>query len=193
MKKIILIAVLLLSFSAVSMAATWNVDVAHSSVSFKVSHMVISKTIGNFDEFNGTISFDGKDLANGSVEFSVNVASVDTDDTKRDDHLRTADFFDVEKYPEMTFKSKSVTADESKFKIVGDLTIKDVTKEVTFDCNFAGALTDPWGNERAGFSATTTIDRKEFNIAFGKVMDNGGLMVGNDVDITIELETITAK
>ncbi|KAA3631205.1 MAG: polyisoprenoid-binding protein, partial [Calditrichaeota bacterium] len=142
----------------------------------------------------GTISdFDGDNLEKGSVAFTIQTASVDTDDEGRDKHLRNEDFFEVDTYPTMTFKSKSIKADGKNFKLTGDLTIKDVTKEVTFDGTFAGTIDDPWGNKRAGFSAIATIDRKDFGIEFGKVMDNGGLMVGNDVEIMIELETIMEK
>lgn len=192
-KKSLFMLLLVFAISSISSAASWNVDVAHSSVGFSVRHMVVSKTKGNFDEFTGKIEFDGKDVAAGSVEFTVQTASVDTDDEKRDEHLRSADFFEAETYPVMTFKSKKITATGTKFKMVGDLTIKDVTKEVTFDCEFSGALDDPWGNTRAGFSASSKIDRKEFNIAFGKVMDNGGLVVGDEVTIEVELELIKAK
>ena len=194
MKKLILTAIAVLTLAAVSFGATWNIDATHSSVGFKVSHMVISKVTGGFEEFSGTITdFDGEKLEGGSVEFTVQTASVDTDDEGRDKHLRNEDFFEVEKYPTMTFKSKSISADGNSFKLTGDLTIKDVTKEVTFDGTFAGSIDDPWGNKRAGFSAAATIDRKDFGIAFGKVMDNGGLMVGNEVEIMIELETVMTK
>lgn len=192
-KKSLIVLLFVFAFSSISSAATWNVDVAHSSVGFSVRHMVVSKTKGNFDEFTGSVEFDGKDLAAGSVDFNVQTATVDTDDEKRDEHLRSADFFEAATYPVMTFKSKKITATGTNFKLVGDLTIKDVTKEVTFDCEFSGVLDDPWGNTRAGFSATTKIDRKEFNITFGNVMDNGGLVVGDEVTIEVELELIKAK
>ena len=192
MRKTILsvLAVALLLTASVS-AQSWQVDLAHSSVGFSVSHLVISKTTGTFNEFEGKVNFDGENLSKGSVEFTIKVASLDTDDEKRDGHLKTADFFDVEKYPNMAFKSKSITdAQDGKFKITGELTIKDVTKEVTFDCEYRGTVKDPWGGTRAGFSAGTTINRQDFNIAFSKLLEAGGLMVGNDVAISLEIELV---
>lgn len=175
-------------------AAKWEVDGAHSSVSFKISHMVISKVKGNFDEFSADIMFPENDPSKGSVNFTIQVASVDTDNTKRDDHLKAADFFDVENYPTMTFVSKSVTkVSDNKYKITGDLTIRGTTEEVTFDAELNGIVQDPWGGTRAGFSVTTTIDRTDFGLTYGKVMETGGLMVGHDVEIEMELELVKAK
>ena len=192
-KPLILVAALMI-FAVGVQAETWTVDATHSSMSFSVSHMVVSKTKGGFNDFEGTINFDGKNLAAGSVELSAKIASIDTDDEKRDGHLKGADFFDAEKYPTMSFKSTSVVVGEgSEFKLVGDLTMKGVTKEVTFDCELNGVVDDPWGNTRAGFSAGTTIDRQDFGISFSKTMDAGGLMVGNDVSISLELEVVQVK
>jgi polyisoprenoid-binding protein YceI len=172
-------------------AATWNVDVSHSSIDFSVSHLVIAKVRGGFDQLSGVIEFDGENWDKASTTWTVDVATINTRDTDRDAHLRSADFFEVEKYPSMTFTSKKVIRGEgSNFKLVGDLTIKDVTREVTFDGEFRGVITDPWGNTRAGFSAEATIDRKDYNITWNKVLDTGGLTVGNKVDIKIEVEAI---
>lgn len=169
-------------------AAQWNIDKAHSSVSFTVKHLVISKVRGSFGDFSGVINFDGKDLAGSSVEMKVVVGSIDTDNKNRDDHLRGADFFNVEKYPEMTFKSTKVIKGEGdSFKLVGNLTIKDVTKEVTFDCEYNGSA-EFMGTQKAGFSAKTTIDRQDFGITWSKALDSGGLVVDNDVVINIEIE-----
>jgi polyisoprenoid-binding protein YceI len=124
----------------------------------------------------------------------IQVASIDTDDKKRDDHLRGADFFDVEKFPAMTFKSKKVIpGEDGKFQLLGDLTIKGITKEVTFDVEFNGAIKDPWGGTRAGFSAGTSINRQDFGISWNKALDTGGLMVGNTVNITMEVELVKAS
>ncbi|MBU0985431.1 MAG: YceI family protein [candidate division Zixibacteria bacterium] len=180
---------MVLAVAAAGTASEWGIDAAHSSVGFEVRHLVISKTKGNFQDFSGTVTFEDGKLAAGSAEFTIQVASIDTDNEDRDKHLKSPDFFDVEQFPTMTFKSTKVTpGEDGAFKLVGDLTIKDVTKSVTFDCEFHGVVKDPWGNTKAGFSAMTTIDRSEFNISFNKAMETGGLVVGNEVSITLELE-----
>ncbi len=182
-----------LILAATSNADNWSVDVAHSSIGFSVRHMVVAKTTGKFNDFEGTVQFDGKNIEKGSASIAAQVASIDTDDQKRDDHLRSADFFDVEKYPSMSFKSKKVVKGEgNEFQLVGDLTIKDVTKEVTFDCEFHGLVTDPMGNTRAGFSAETSIDRQDFNVKWNKTLDAGGLVVGNEVTVNLEIELVKA-
>jgi len=194
LKKLLIFITAIMIFAVGAQAETWTVDATHSSIGFSVSHLVISKTRGNFRDFEGTINFDGKNLAGGSVEVSAKIASVDTDDEKRDGHLKSNEFFDGGKYPTMSFKSTGVVVGSgSEFKLVGDLTIKDVTKEVTFDCEFVGVVADPWGNTRAGFSAATTIDRQDFGVSWNKTLDAGGLMVGNDVKITLELEAVQMK
>lgn len=192
-KKCAVIALALMLTAGMTQAATWSFDKAHSSVGFSVRHMVISRTTGNFDDFEGVLEFDGENLASGKVELTVQMASVDTDDEKRDGHLKTGDFFDVEKYPTMVFKSTKVSnVKGSSFQLVGILTLKGVSKEVTFDCEFNGSLKDPWGNTRAGFSAETEINRQDFNVSFSKILDNGGLMVSDMVTINLEIEAIQA-
>lgn len=187
---VLLLATLMLAASAFA-ADNWKVDPVHSSVEFKVSHMVVGKVEGKFTDFDGTIDFDGKDLVGGTVTFTVQVNSVNTGNDKRDGHLRSPDFFDVEKYPTMTFTSKKVIPGEgNSFKLIGDLSMKDVTKEVTFDCEFNGTMSDSQGNQRAGFSATTTINRQDYNISWDRVMDTGGLVAGNNVNITLDLEAV---
>ncbi len=195
MYKKTLTAVVLMLVLAVSVpAATWKLDKAHSSIGFSVRHMVISKTTGTFGEFDGAIEFDGKNVMTGSVEVTAQMASVDTDDTKRDDHLRSPDFFDVEKYPTMTFKSTKVkSTGKDSFELTGMLTIKGISREVTFDCEFNGTMSDPMGNTRAGFSAETEIDRQDFNVSFSKVLDGGGLVVGDMVKLMLELEVIKSN
>lgn len=192
-RKFTVIALALMLTAGMTQAATWSFDKAHSSVGFSVRHMVISKTIGNFDDFEGVMEFDGENVASGTVELTVQMASIDTDDEKRDGHLKTGDFFDVEKYPTMTFKSTKISnVKGSSFQMVGILTLKGVSKEVTFDCEFNGTLVDPWGNTRAGFSAETEINRQDFNVSFSKILDNGGLMVSDMVTINLEMEAIQA-
>jgi polyisoprenoid-binding protein YceI len=193
-KRFALVALVLVGLAASAGAATWNIDVAHSRVGFAVRHLVVSRTNGEFTDFAGAIEFDGKDLAAGSVSMTVQTASVDTENTDRDDHLRNPDFFDAEKFPTMTFVSDKVTAaDGSEFKLAGKLTIKDVTKEVVFDCEMLGTVDDPWGNTRAGFTAETKIDRTDFNLSFSKMLEGGGLVVGDEVTIVLDIETVKAK
>lgn len=169
-------------------ASQWDIDKAHSSVSFTVKHLVISKVKGMFGDFSGVINFDEKNFPGSSVEMMVMVNSIDTEETKRDEHLKSPDFFDVEKYPEMSFKSTKVIKGEgNKFQIVGNLTIKDVTREVTFDCEYNGAIAF-MGTNKAGFSARTTVNRQDFGISWSKTLDAGGLVVDDNVEIYIEIE-----
>jgi polyisoprenoid-binding protein YceI len=198
MKKTLLVVVasLMLTASAanVARAEKWNIDVAHSTLTFEVSHMVISKAKGRFTDFTGSIHFKGEDVADGSVEIVAQTASVDTDNEDRDKHLRSDEFFETEKYPTMSFKSTKVgKVKDGKFTLTGNLTIKDVTKEVTFDCEFRGVVKDPWGNTRSGFSAATTINRQDFNVSWSSLLDGGGLTLGNDVDLKLEIEATKAK
>jgi len=193
-KRRALLALSLLLATTMVQAETWNVDKAHSSIGFSVRHLVVSKTTGGFGEFEGSVEFDGQDLAAGSVFLTVQMASVDTDDEKRDEHLRGVDFFNTEKHPTMSLKSKKVIpGKDGSFQLIGDLTIKGITKEVTFDAEFNGIANDPWGSTRAGFSAETTINRQDFGVSWSKALDGGGLIVGNEVKIQIELEVIKAK
>jgi polyisoprenoid-binding protein YceI len=194
LKRLTAAVVLVLVGSVFVQAETWNIDPVHSSVGFSVRHMVLAKVRGNFSDFSGTVTFDGKDISTGSVELTVQTASVDTDNEDRDKHLKSDDFFNVEKFPTMIFKSKNVAAGENgKFTLTGDLTIRETTKEVTFDCEFFGVVNDPWGNTRAGFSASTTINRQEFGLKFNALLETGGLVVANDIDITLDLEMTKVK
>lgn len=195
MKRILSLAFLIaFAVAGSSLATEWKIDKSHSTVGFGVSHLVISTVNGIFSDFEGTISFDGKDVSVGSVEITIQTASVDTDDKKRDKHIRSDDFLNAEKYPTMTFKSTSVKAGkDGAFTLIGDLTIRDVTKEVSFDCKLRGVIDDPWGNTRAGFTAIATIDRQEFNVSFSAALDAGGFLVGNEMEIKLDLETIKVK
>lgn len=171
-------------------AANWEIDKVHSSVGFTIRHMVVSKVAGRFDDFSGTINFDGKNFAGATVEVSINPASINTGNANRDDHLKNPDFFAVDSLPQMGFKSKKVIAGkDGAFKIIGDLTMHGVTKEVTLDAIFNGTMTAQ-GDTRAGFSATTTINRQDWGISYGKVLDTGGLALGNDVTVILEIEAI---
>ena len=177
-------------FVAPSLAATWNIDSAHSSAQFSVKHLMIATVRGEFSKVSGAIEFDGKTIAGITVDATIDAATVTTREPKRDAHLKSADFFDVEKFPTITFKSKkAVAAGPGKFKLTGDLTMHGVTKEVTLDVDGPTAeIKDPWGNVKIGASATTKINRKEFGVSWNGNLDNGGVVVGDEVTITIDLE-----
>lgn len=172
-------------------ANTWNIDPSHSAIHFSVRHMVVSKTRGRFSKFSGQLVFDPADLTTGSVEVTIEPASVDTADAQRDGHLRSADFFDVEKHPAASFKSTRVEdLGGGKLRITGNLTIRGVTKAVVLDALNEGTGKDPWGGERAGFSASTSIDRREFGLQWNKTLETGGVLVGDKVELTLEVEAI---
>jgi polyisoprenoid-binding protein YceI len=167
-------------------AETYSVDVAHSYVGFSVSHMVISKTKGHFNEFSGTLVYDEKDVTKSSIKGTVSVPSVDTGNQKRDDHLRGADFFDAAKFPEITFESKKVEKRASGPVVTGLLTIKGVTRPIEVPFKVLGKVKDPWGNERVGVELSpVVINRQEFGLTWSAKLDTGGLVVGDEV--TLEL------
>lgn len=187
----LLTGTLLLALAAGASAAEWKIDQAHSSVYFKVRHLVISKTKGEFTKFDGTFNFEPGQWQDASANMTVKVASIDTDNEDRDKHLRSPDFFDTELYPDMTFVSKKVIPGAAdRFKLIGDLTIRGKTHEVTFDVEYHGTVTDPWGNTRAGFTAETEINRQDYGVSWNKSLDQGGVVVGDDVEITLEVEAI---
>lgn len=167
----------------------YALDKSHTTVSFVARHMMVAKVRGYFPEFEGEIVV-GETPATSSVNVTIQVASVDTRDEQRDNHLRTNDFFEAEKYPTMAFKSTSVEPDGEGWKVTGDLTIKDVTRPVVLGVEFNGAQRDPWGGVRAGFSATTEIDRHDFGVDFNAALEGGGFVVGPRVKIEIDAETV---
>ncbi|HEY0674403.1 MAG TPA: YceI family protein [Longimicrobiales bacterium] len=173
---------------------TWQIDAAHTDVGFAVKHMMISTVKGRFADLSGTIALDEADLAGSSVEVTINAASVDTRQEQRDAHLRSADFFDVETYPTLTFRSRRVESiGNGQFRVVGDLTIRGVTREVVLEAADEGRGRDPWGNERAGFSAKTVIDRRDFGLTWNAALETGGILVGNDIRISLEVEALKAE
>ena len=168
----------------------WDIDVGHSAVHFWVRHMVISKVHGRFARWSGAIELDPQDLSRSSVEVKIDAASIDTQVADRDAHLRSPDFLDVAKYPELTFRSRRVEKGGSGLRVTGDLTLHGVTREVTLEAEFAGTGKDPWGNERAGFSAKTSLDRKDYGLMWNAALEAGGVLVGEKVEISIELEAV---
>ena len=173
-------------------AVTWEMDPAHSSFQFKVRHMTVSSVKGDFSKFRGVVMIDDKDITQMKVEMAIEAASVNTGHAQRDDHLRGPDFLDVVQYPVITFSSsKVVKADGGKLKVTGNLTIHGVTREITVDVAGPTAeVKDPGGNFRRGATATARISRKDFGLAWNKVLDNGGLVVGDVVDIYAEVELV---
>jgi len=169
----------------------YNIDPAHSIIGFSIRHLEIAWVGGRFKDFKGTIRYDERDVTKSSVEFTAKVASIDTGVEARDKHLRTADFFEVEKHPEMTFRSKRVERKgRDGFVLHGDLTLKGVTKQVAIPFTITGAIKDPWGNTRFGVSAQTKLDRRDYGITWGTALPNGGLDVGNEVTVELQLEAV---
>jgi polyisoprenoid-binding protein YceI len=172
-----------------NMTREWQFDLQHSSISFMVRHLLVAKVRGRFNRWSGTMQFDENDLSASWVDVQIDASSVDTSDAQRDAHLRSADFLDVAKHPHMTFKSTHVEAAGSgAYTVKGDLTIRGVTRPIVMHVRHGGAMRDPWGNERTGFSAQTTIDRKEFGITFNQVLDHGGLALGEHIAVEIDVE-----
>lgn len=193
-KTLIGLTTALVAIPSLALAAQWNLDGSHSEVSFKIRHLGISTVVGNFHDFTGDLEFDPDDLSSFSAEATVQTASVDTDNEDRDNHLRSEDFFNVEKFPTMTFASTKVTdVKDNSFKLHGDLTIHGVTKAVVFDVDFNGVVNDPWGNTKTGLSAETKINRKDFGLTWNKALEAGGLVVGEDVTIMLEIEAAMDK
>jgi polyisoprenoid-binding protein YceI len=169
----------------------WNVDPVHSAIAFTVRHMVVSKTRGRFTRWSGQVRFDPENPSASSVEVTIDPASIDTGDAQRDAHLRSADFFDVEKFPAASFRSTRVDdLGGDRYRISGDLTMHGVTRPVSLESTYEGSGKDPWGGERAGFIASTSIDRREFGLEWNKALDTGGLLVGEKVELSLEVEAV---
>jgi polyisoprenoid-binding protein YceI len=173
-------------------ADTWTVDTSHSAARFTVRHMMVSNLAGQFQKVSGSVKYDGKNLQHATVDATIDATSVNTHDDKRDEHLRGKDFFETDKFPTISFKSKQVTpAKDGSFKILGTLTMHGVSRDVTLEAEpLAPAVKDPWGKTRTGTSASTKINRKDFGISYDKNMDSGGAMVGDDVKITLDIELV---
>jgi polyisoprenoid-binding protein YceI len=168
---------------------TWTVDNLHSEVQFKVKHLVISTVTGTFKSFSGQAITNGDQFEDAQIQFAVDVNSVDTGQPGRDEHLRNADFFEAETYPQFTFVSTSFNKVKGDlYKLVGDLTIKGITKEVAFDAEYGGTEKDPWNNIKVGFEVTGTIDRKAFNVTFNALTESGGLALGENIKLLANIQ-----
>jgi len=195
MKKIFIILATAAVFAINAFAqTTWVLDNAHSKVKFSVSHLIISDVEGNFKVYSGKLQSSNQDFSGATVDFTVDVASISTDNEMRDKHLKSDDFFNAEKYPKMTFKSTSwKKIDDKNFVLEGDLTIRDITKRITFTVTGGGTIQDPWGNTKAGFKATSVINRFDFGLKFNALTETGSAVVGKEVSIILNLEFAKQK
>ena len=185
------VVTLTLAMSSAGRAATWELDPGHTSVQFSVRHLMVSNVRGEFGKVSGTVKVDDTDAAKSTITATIDVASLNTRNAKRDEHLRSPDFFDAAKYPTITFTSTKAEKTATGFKVTGDLTMHGVTKPVTLDVEGpTPEIKDPWGNARAGAQATSKVDRRDFGITWNKALDAGGLTVGNEVSITIDVEAV---
>lgn len=174
--------------------SSFDIDLTHSEIGFTVRHMMFAKVRGQFKSWSSSVAFDGQDPTKATIEVQVDTASIDTREDKRDGHLRSADFFDAEKFPKMIFKSKRIErAGDAEYKVVGDLTIRDVTREITLDVEQTGSGKDPWGNQRLGFSAKAAIQRSDWGLKWNQALEAGGVLVSEKVDIHVEVQLVEKK
>lgn len=182
-----------LSAGAGPNTVSFKIDKAHSRIGFSVRHMVVSKVRGHFQKYTAVLNYDETNIENSSAEVTIDVNSINTDNKKRDNHLRSPDFFAVEEFPNIMFKSSSIKKDGEKYIATGDLTIRGVTKQVNFPFEITGKIVDPWGKTRIGLEGALTINRKDYGVKWSKVMDGGGLVVSDDVHIEIVVEAVQKK
>ncbi|GIO11214.1 polyisoprenoid-binding protein [Cohnella xylanilytica] len=173
--------------------SNWAVDVSHSAIDFSVKHMMIAKVKGSFHSFEAQISADPVDLTTADIAFQIDLSSVDTRNGDRDAHLKSADFFDVENHPKLLFKAtKIVSNGDGEYEVTGDVTLHGVTRPETFAVTYEGAGKDPWGNEKAGFSATGSLKRSDYGLTYNAVLETGGVLIGDEVKVSIEIEAAKA-
>jgi polyisoprenoid-binding protein YceI len=173
--------------------ATWTIDASHSGIHFSIRHLVIAKVRGKFTKFGGTIELDEADMTNSKVNVEIETASIDTAEEKRDGHLKSPDFFEVEKFPKATFVSKSIKKNGDDYAVTGAFTLHGVTHDVTLQATFEGKGKDPWGGERVAFGAKTSLNREDFGLKWNQALEAGGVLVGTKVDLELEVEAIKAK
>ncbi len=187
MKRRILTFLLLLAGSYAMAQSAWVVDKAHSEIQFTVTHLVITEVSGEFDEFDAKVTSSGDDFTGADVEFVAKVASINTNNEQRDKHLKSDDFFNAELYPEMKFEGQ-LMKENGKYVLKGNMTIRDVTREVTFDAAYNGTVTDPWGNTKSGFKVQGKINRFDYGLKWNNLMESGGAVVGEEVDIVCNVQ-----
>jgi len=192
-KKLLVLLLVLAFWAANSLAAEkYEIDPVHSNIGFTVRHMVIAKVTGRFKDVSGVIFYDEGDITRSSVNVRIKVVSIDTDNETRDNHLRSADFFDAENYPEITFASKRIEKEGDGYVAIGDLTIRGVTKEIALPFRFLGKVKDPRGNTRVGFEAETTLNRFDYGVKWDKTLETGGLIVSKEVQVELAVEAVAA-
>lgn len=184
----------LVGFLSLNAQTKWSIDKAHSKVQFSATHLIISEVTGEFKNFDGSVETSGDDFSNAKVNFTIDVSSISTDNEQRDNHLKSDDFFNAQKFPKMTFVGKSMQkVGDNKYKLVGDLTIRDITKQIALDVTYNGTVKDPWGNTKAGFKITGELNRFDYNLKWNALMEAGGAVVGKMIGITINLELQKSK
>ncbi|MBI5672000.1 MAG: polyisoprenoid-binding protein [Nitrospirae bacterium] len=194
MQRIVMVGLLgLLPLSAEAETARWAIDPDHSLIEFRVAHMVVSKTSGRFTDYRGFVEMDADAKTFTMIEATIKAESINTNHEKRDTHLRNVDFLDINQFPTLTYKMKSYQKQGDTYTVVGDLTLRGITKTVTLNVTFNGVAKDPWGNTRAGFSADGKLNRKDFGMVWNKTLDTGGLVVGDEVQIHLDIECIKAQ
>ncbi len=194
MNRILLtITAAFLSIGAIAQS-TWTVDNSHSNVNFTVTHLVVSEVQGKFKTYDGKVVSKTDDFNGAQIDFSVDINSINTDDEGRDKHLRSEDFFNAEKFPKLIFKSTDFKKlDAKNYKLTGDLTVRGVTKKVTYDVTYGGTVKDPWGNTKAGFKLRGTLNRKDYGLNWSKTIEAGGLVVSDEVALLVNLELLKGK
>lgn len=190
MKKLTLSFLAMLTAVVVFGQTEWNLDNSHSNIGFKVDHMVISETEGEFNKFTATVTSTSADFNGANVTFTADVNSINTDNEKRDGHLKSDDFFNAEKFPKLTFNGKLVKKKDNSYELVGDFTMRDVTKKVKFPVEYRGTIKDPYGMTRAGFKITGKVNRTDYGLKWNSLTEAGGMVVGEDVTITCNVEII---
>lgn len=171
----------------------WNIDATHSGINFSVRHMVVSKVRGRFTKYTGSVQLDAGDLTASTFDVEIDAGSIDTGVAQRDAHLRSADFFDVEQHPALRYRSRRIEKlSDERYRVLGELTIRGVTREVPLEVEYGGRAVDPWGNERAGFTARAALSRKDFGLEWNQALEAGGVLVGDRVEVDIELEVVRA-
>jgi len=194
MQRIVMVGLLgLLPLSAEAETARWAIDPDHSLIEFRVTHMVVSKTSGRFTDYRGFVEMDADAKTFTMIEATIMAESINTNQDKRDMHLRNTDFLDVKQFPTITYKMKNYQKQGDSYIVVGELTLRGLTKAVTLNVTFNGVAKDPWGNTRAGFSADGKLNRKDFGMVWNKTLDTGGLVVGDEVQIHLDIECIKAQ
>lgn len=192
MKHLIILAAILAAIGITQAQTTsWQIDPVHSSITFAVDYMVLTEVTGRFNEFSGTLQQEGEDFTKSSVNLDIKASSINTENEKRDGHLRSPDFFDVQKFPEILFTGKSFERDSANnYQITGDLTMHGITRRIALAAKYAGRAKDPWGNIRQGFKGTARIDRTDFGIKYNSALETGGVLIGKDVSIVLNIQFV---